>query len=221
MATTYYPKYSGNSGSITVALKAVGVDSSFANREKIAKVNSIKGYKGMAAQNTTMLNLLKAGKLIKSKKQSTKAATKAKKKKKKKKTKRKNKAFGKWGKLKFQVSPNKKRTFDGLSWQTTINYDKDDKKGLRPKVKFKNIDPDKISMPIRLSVFAGLNPFAELNAIRKEAYEAKSHNLVIGGLRYGTHPMVITGITADCKYYDNKGNLWVCDVKLSFEEKTK
>lgn len=219
MATTYYPRYSGNSGSIADALKAVGVDSSYANREKIAKVNDIKGYKGMAAQNTQMLNLLKAGKLIKSKSQSTSAATKAKKKKKKK-SKRRDKSLGKWGKIKFQVSSNKKRTFEKLSWTTKINYDKEDGNGLRPKVKFKNIDPDTVSMNIRLSVFAGLNPFAELNQMRKEAYEAKAYRLIIGGLQYGTQAMVITTITADCNYYDNKGNLWVCDAKLSLQEKT-
>ncbi len=64
---TYYPKYTGKSGSIVTALKAVGVDSSYSNRAKIAKVNGITNYKGTAAQNIKMLNLLKSGKLIKSK----------------------------------------------------------------------------------------------------------------------------------------------------------
>jgi len=62
---SYYPKYTGTSTSLTVALDAVGVDSSFANREKIAAVNSIQNYTGTADQNTAMLNKLKAGTLIK------------------------------------------------------------------------------------------------------------------------------------------------------------
>ena len=65
LAVTYYPKYTGSSASIVDALDAVGVDSSYANREKIAAANGITGYSGTPAQNTQMLNLLKAGTLIK------------------------------------------------------------------------------------------------------------------------------------------------------------
>lgn len=64
---TYYPKYSGKSGSIIDALKAVGVkDTSLANRNKIASKNGIKNYSGTVAQNVKLLTLLKSGKLIKS-----------------------------------------------------------------------------------------------------------------------------------------------------------
>ena len=62
---TYFPKYTGTSNSITAALKAVGAASSFAYREQIAAVNGIKSYSGTAAQNTTLVSLLKRGELIK------------------------------------------------------------------------------------------------------------------------------------------------------------
>ena len=61
----YFPKYTGNSDSIIVALKAVGADSSYDYRAKIAKVNGITGYVGSAQQNLTMVSLLKQGKLLK------------------------------------------------------------------------------------------------------------------------------------------------------------
>lgn len=62
----YYPIYQGNTTSIVTALAAVGEkDTSLTHRKKIALVNSIKDYKGTAAQNTKMLNLLKQGKLKK------------------------------------------------------------------------------------------------------------------------------------------------------------
>ena len=64
-STSYYKKYTGDSGSIVTALNAIGVDSSYSNREKIAKKNGISNYSGTAAQNTKMLNLLKQGKLKK------------------------------------------------------------------------------------------------------------------------------------------------------------
>lgn len=60
----YFPVYKGSSGSINAALNAIGVDNSYAYREKIAAANGITGYRGTPAQNTQMVNLLKAGKLI-------------------------------------------------------------------------------------------------------------------------------------------------------------
>lgn len=62
---TFYKKYVGTSSSLTVALKAVGIDSSFSNRKKIANANGISTYSGTASQNTQLLLLLKQGKLRK------------------------------------------------------------------------------------------------------------------------------------------------------------
>lgn len=62
---SYYKKYTGSTDSIVTALNSIGVDSSYSNREKIAKANGINGYNGTASQNTKMLNLLKQGKLKK------------------------------------------------------------------------------------------------------------------------------------------------------------
>ena len=62
---SYYKKYTGSSVSLVDALKTIGVDSSYSNREKIAKANGISNYSGTASQNTKLLNLLKQGKLKK------------------------------------------------------------------------------------------------------------------------------------------------------------
>lgn len=63
--TSYYKKASYKGGSIVDGLKAIGVNSSYSNRAKIAKANGIKNYTGTSSQNTKLLNLLKAGKLKK------------------------------------------------------------------------------------------------------------------------------------------------------------
>lgn len=62
---SYYKKYTGSTDSIVTALNSIDVDSSYSNREKIAKANGINGYSGTASQNTKMLSLLKQGKLKK------------------------------------------------------------------------------------------------------------------------------------------------------------
>lgn len=62
--TQYFAKYTGKSGSIVDALTAIGENSTRAYRGRIAEANGIVGYMGSAAHNTKMVNLLKAGKLI-------------------------------------------------------------------------------------------------------------------------------------------------------------
>ena len=64
-AEVYFKKPSKRYSSIVDALKSIGVDSSYAYREKIAAANGISGYKGTSAQNTRLLDLLYAGKLKK------------------------------------------------------------------------------------------------------------------------------------------------------------
>lgn len=64
-SVAYYSKYTGTSASFVDALKALGIDSSFTNRTKIAAKNGIASYAGNSSQNTALLKLLKQGKLIK------------------------------------------------------------------------------------------------------------------------------------------------------------
>ena len=61
----YYPACNYTRTSIVEGLKEIGIDSSYSNRKKIARVNGINNYTGTASQNTQLLNLLKQGKLRK------------------------------------------------------------------------------------------------------------------------------------------------------------
>ncbi len=57
----YYPAYTGINTTLSIALKTLGIDYSYEFRKKIAVPNNITGYRGTAAQNTQMYNLLVAG----------------------------------------------------------------------------------------------------------------------------------------------------------------
>ena len=57
----YYAACAAKYTTIAAALASIGVNSTYAFRKRIAAVNGIIGYCGTAAQNTRMLNLLKAG----------------------------------------------------------------------------------------------------------------------------------------------------------------
>ena len=61
-----YPKYTGTSVSLVVALKeVVEKDTSYSHRRKIAVANGIANYAGTASQNTSLLKMLKNGTLKK------------------------------------------------------------------------------------------------------------------------------------------------------------
>lgn len=62
---TYFKKYTGKSASLVDGLNAIGAKTTFAYRKQIATKNGVKAYVGTAKQNTTLLNLLKKGKLVK------------------------------------------------------------------------------------------------------------------------------------------------------------
>lgn len=59
-----FPRYTGGGGSIAAALYELGADPSYAHRVRIAAANGIEGYRGTAAQNIRMLELLKRGTLV-------------------------------------------------------------------------------------------------------------------------------------------------------------
>ncbi len=61
----YYPACARSFTSIVSALNSIKVDSSFANRKKIAAKNNVYNYTGTAKQNNQLLDKLKAGKLFK------------------------------------------------------------------------------------------------------------------------------------------------------------
>ncbi len=61
----YFPQCASAFESIALALESLGYDGSYAFRTKIAAANGIADYSGTADQNLKMLDLLKAGKLLK------------------------------------------------------------------------------------------------------------------------------------------------------------
>ncbi len=59
--SVYYPAYTGPKTTLVCAMKSMGIDSAYRFRKEIARANGINGYRGSAAQNTRLYNLLTAG----------------------------------------------------------------------------------------------------------------------------------------------------------------
>lgn len=64
-SSEYYPACSSSVTSIVSGLKQIGVDSSYSNRKQIAIANGYSNYTGTASQNSSLLKLLKNGRLKK------------------------------------------------------------------------------------------------------------------------------------------------------------
>lgn len=62
---TYFTPFKSSSCSIVDCLKSIGVDSSFAYRQRIASKNGVANYKGSSPQNDKLVSLGKKGKLLK------------------------------------------------------------------------------------------------------------------------------------------------------------
>lgn len=62
---TYFPVFKSSSCSIVDCLKSIGVDSSYAYRQRIASKNGVANYRGSAPQNDKLVSLGKKGKLMK------------------------------------------------------------------------------------------------------------------------------------------------------------
>ena len=65
--TSYYSKYNGNSASVDIVLKSIGVESKYIGswtcRKPVATKNGISNYTGTMEQNLKLISLAKSGKL--------------------------------------------------------------------------------------------------------------------------------------------------------------
>ena len=64
MRNKYYPACNASAASLVAGLNDIGVESSYNYRVEIASANGILNYSDTSTQNTTLLNLLKSGRLI-------------------------------------------------------------------------------------------------------------------------------------------------------------
>ena len=60
-ASCCYPAYTGEKTTLSIALQSLGINYTYGFRKKIAAANNITGYRGTAAHNIQMYNLLVAG----------------------------------------------------------------------------------------------------------------------------------------------------------------
>ena len=80
---------------------------------------------------------------------------------------------------------------------------------------------ESISFSMTLSVFLGVNPLKEIKKLREMVRKGYAERLVIGGKVYGSYKWVMQKGTVDFQRFDNKGNLWAANIKVTLKEYPK
>jgi phage protein U len=123
--------------------------------------------------------------------------------------------IGALGDIIFSVSKNQVKTFDGLKWDSAVQYASHNRHLKDVLLEFTGTDADKISFSMFFSVFLGVDPMTEINKLLDAERNGKVMRLVIGNKAYSKNKWVITGASKNLERYDNKGNLLVAKVDIS------
>lgn len=126
--------------------------------------------------------------------------------------------LGNFGGLQFIVSEKKTRTFPEMNWDIAGKYAVHDRHLKADLLEFLGPELEEISFSIKFSVFLGTNPIKEIERLRRIARSGQAERLVLGGYVYGSYKWVIVKMPVTMTTFDNQGNCWAAEVKLTLKE---
>ena len=129
--------------------------------------------------------------------------------------------LGCWGSLVFSVSQETIETFDKISWKVTQAYATHDRHMKKDIIENLGPQPDEISFTMMFSVNYGINPYEEVERLNKLVRDGTIERLVLGGKIYGSYKWVVTSVSNEMKYYDNKGNCLKATANVTMKEYAK
>lgn len=124
--------------------------------------------------------------------------------------------IGTLGDITFTVSADTIRTFTNLTRSNTARYAQHDVIGQKPVLEFLGPGLDTITLPVRLDISYGLNPQAEINAMREAMKTGTRSAFIVGGKFLGD--FVIESVSDTWETTSNRGNLIKASVSLSLKE---
>lgn len=125
--------------------------------------------------------------------------------------------IGTLGNTVFSVSRGQVKTFDGLKWDSSVQYATHNRHLKDPLLEYTGTDADTISFTMIFSVFLGVNPMGEITKLLNAERSGEIMRLVIGGKAYGKYKWVITKTSKDLERFDNRGNLLHAKVSVSLK----
>jgi len=130
-------------------------------------------------------------------------------------------AIGSLGKVVFETSEKKIRTFFDLKRSGSVRIGTHDLMGIKPMLEFIGPGLEQISMNVRLDVSLGLNPETELKALREMRDKGEVVKFVLNGVPVTENYWMVEQLSEDWKHIDNKGRLLVADVSITMKEYVK
>jgi phage protein U len=125
-------------------------------------------------------------------------------------------AIGTFGKVTFESSTNKVRTFSGASRNGSGRWATHDVGGIKPATQFLGPGLEEISFEIKLSVSLGVNPSAEIDALRAMRDAGEYATLILAGKPIGKFSLDSVSETWD--QVDNGGRILGATVSLKLRE---
>lgn len=125
--------------------------------------------------------------------------------------------IGTLGDIVFSVSRGQVKTFDGMKWDSSVQYATHNRHLKDPLLEYTGTDLDTISFTMVFSAFLGVNPIAEITKLLNAERSGQIMRLVIGSKAYGKYKWVITKTSKDLERFDNKGNLITAKVSVSLK----
>ena len=127
--------------------------------------------------------------------------------------------IGMLGDIIFEVSDDYVLTpGNGVSWSGSARISTHQRHGTHAKTEFTGIDTDKMSLPITLSAYLGVNPQTVIGKLFVYERTGTTLPLVLGHKAYGKFRWLLKDHKVTMKHFDNEGDLTHCNVTLNLVE---
>lgn len=129
-------------------------------------------------------------------------------------------AIGSFGNIVFEVSSDKKRTFDELNRSGSARIALHNRQGLKELPEFLGPGAETISFSMRISAYDGINPKEELETLRAYRDTGTAVLFVLNGEPVGDGYWLIESISEEHPVIDNKGRTVVATCSVTIREYT-
>jgi hypothetical protein len=123
-----------------------------------------------------------------------------------------------FGKKVFQVSNNKKYTFNGLTWGGDLQTELQEKVKSKPSTYIKGVALDLMSFSIPLRTEFGIDVRKEIESWESIKLEAQPNIFILGTKPLGQNKWLLKSTSVSDEIIDNNGNMINATLKLGFEE---
>lgn len=125
---------------------------------------------------------------------------------------------GSMGSILFTVSSNRVRTFTDFQRSGSAKMSTHDIIGKKGETEFSGLDPESISMTIKLRTTSGVSPNYELKRLRTMRDTGKVFPLILGGRKIGDNYWTLTALNEKVTYWTLRGNIQEVVVGVTLTE---